>query len=55
MTPIAVTFLVMSVLIVWGGLIVSALVLRRRPELDEYPAGGVDDHREDVGIVERDT
>ncbi len=57
MTPVAITFLILAILIVWGGLIASALHLRRRPELAaaEYPPGGVDDHREDAGIIEHDT
>lgn len=55
MTLTAVIFLVLSVLIVWGGLITSALALRRRPERDEYPPGATDDHRADAGVIEHDT
>lgn len=57
MTPVAITFLILAILIVWGGLVASALHLRRRPELadGEYPPGGVEDHREDAGIIEHDT
>jgi len=55
MTPVAIAFLALSILIVWGGLLASAVALRRRPEPGEYPPGGVDDHREDAGIIEHDT
>ncbi|MDZ8172554.1 methionine/alanine import family NSS transporter small subunit [Microbacterium xanthum] len=55
MTPIAVTFLVLAIIVVWGGLIASSLFLRSRPETSAYPPGGVDDHREDVGVIEHDT
>lgn len=57
MTPVAITFLVLSILIVWGGLVASALYLRRRPELAaaEYPSGGTDDHREDDAPIVHDT
>ena len=40
MTPIAVTFLFISVTIVWGGLITSTILLSRHPEVDRYPPGG---------------
>jgi hypothetical protein len=55
MTPIAITFLVLAIVIVWGGLIASALYLRRRPQLAAYPPGDTDDHREDDAPVIRDT
>ncbi|WP_458042178.1 MULTISPECIES: MetS family NSS transporter small subunit [Bacteria] len=55
MTPLAIAFLVLSILIVWGGLTASILFLRHRPELAEYPPGGVDDDREAAGIIEHDT
>ena len=55
MTPIAITFLILAILIVWGGLIASTLYLRRRPELTTYPAGDTDDHREDDAPIIRDT
>lgn len=55
MTPIAITFLVLAIVVVWGGLIGSVLFLARQPERAEFPAGGTDDHREDAGPVERDT
>ena len=44
MTGLAVTFLVLSLLIVWGGLVASIVALVRRPERDDYPVGGDDDH-----------
>jgi hypothetical protein len=55
MTPIAIFFLVLAIVLVWGGLIASVLFLRKRPELDQYPAGGHDDHREDDAPIIRDT
>lgn len=55
MTPIAITFLCLSIVIVWGGLVAGILMLRRRPELAEYPPGAPDDHREDAAPIERDT
>ncbi|GAA1605954.1 methionine/alanine import family NSS transporter small subunit [Leucobacter chromiireducens] len=42
MTPIAITFLVLALTIIWGGLIASTVFLARRPEVAEYPAGGED-------------
>lgn len=55
MTPIAITFLILAIVIVWGGLVVSAIYLRRRPELTDYPPGGLDDHREDNPPIIHDT
>ncbi|WP_322409273.1 methionine/alanine import family NSS transporter small subunit [Microbacterium invictum] len=55
MTGLAIAFLILSITIVWGGLVASILFLRSRPEPAEYPPGGVDDHREDIGPAERDT
>ena len=55
MTPIAITFLIVAIAVVWGGLIASTLYLRRRPERTTYPAGGTDDHREDDAPIIRDT
>lgn len=55
MTPIAITFLVLAIVIVWGGLVVSAVYLRRRTELTTYPPGDADDHREDDAPIIRDT
>ncbi|GAA1757956.1 methionine/alanine import family NSS transporter small subunit [Agromyces humatus] len=55
MTPIAIVFLVLAIVLVWGGLIASVLFLRSRPELEQYPAGGDDDHREDDAPIIRDT
>lgn len=55
MTPTAIFFLVLAIALVWGGFTVSVLFLARRPDRHEYPPGGVDDHREDIGPVERDT
>ena len=55
MTGVAITFLILSIILVWGGLIASAMYLRSQPELADYPPGGVDDHREDVAPIEHDT
>lgn len=40
MTPIAIVFLVLAAIIVWGGLIASGIYLGRRAEIDVYPEGG---------------
>lgn len=42
MTTIAISFLVLALLIVWGGLVASTIFLIRRPEVPGYPAGGDD-------------
>ena len=55
MTPIAVLFLIIAIVVVWGGLIASTLYLRRRPERATYPAGDEDDHREDDAPIIHDT
>ncbi len=55
MSPIAIVFLIFAMLVVWGGLVGSALYLRRHPEPKEYPPGGTDDHREDIAPIEHDT
>ncbi|MDE0545792.1 MetS family NSS transporter small subunit [Microbacterium sp. C7(2022)] len=55
MTAIAVVFLLLALVVVWGGLFASILFVRARPETAEYPPGGADDHREDDAPVERDT
>lgn len=40
MTFEALALLIFALVVVWGGLIVSALFLRARPELTSYPPGG---------------
>ena len=55
LTIIAIFFLVLSILLVWGGFTVSVLYLSRRPDRHDFPPGGEDDHREDIAPVERDT
>lgn len=55
MSPLAIAFLALSILIVWGGMTASILYLRYRPERTDYPPGAVDDEREAVGIIEHDT
>lgn len=55
MTPTAIVFLIGAILIVWGGLVASILLLRARPERTDYPAGGEHEERDDSGPFERDT
>ena len=55
MTPLAITFLVLAIVIVWGGLVASTVFLRRRPDVAEYPPGAADDHRQDAAPIEHDT
>jgi hypothetical protein len=55
MTGSAIALMVLSLLIVWGGLVVSIVALRARPERADFPSGAEDDHREDDSITERDT
>jgi hypothetical protein len=55
MSALAITFLILAIVVVWGGLVVSAVFLRRHPEVGVYPGGGIDDHREDVAPIEHDT
>ncbi|MBP6685378.1 MAG: MetS family NSS transporter small subunit [Leucobacter sp.] len=42
MTPIALTFLVCALTIIWGGLVASIVFLSRRSEVATYPDGGDD-------------
>ena len=49
MTPIAITFLVLSMLLVWGGLAVSIVLLRRdvgEPEADDAPPAAPSSRRQ---------
>ncbi|NYE19808.1 methionine/alanine import family NSS transporter small subunit [Microbacterium immunditiarum] len=55
MTGLSFIFLILAIVLVWGGLVASAIFLARRPEVGSYPSGGTDDHREDAGIIEHDT
>lgn len=48
MTPIAILFLVIALVVIWGGLIASAIYLSRQTEVAEYPAGGDDASGEHV-------
>lgn len=48
MTPLAVFFLVFALLIVWGGLIGSIILLSRKSEVDRYPDGDPDDLASDT-------
>ncbi|HEX5858247.1 MAG TPA: MetS family NSS transporter small subunit [Microbacterium sp.] len=56
MTGIAIAFLLLALVLVWGGFIASMLLLRARPELVTYPPGGQDDDHRDEGAPDiRDT
>ena len=55
MTGPAILFLVLAALLVWGGFVASVIFLSRQPDSTVFPPGGEDDHREDIGPVERDT
>lgn len=48
MTPIAILFLVIALVVIWGGLIASAIFLSRQTEVTLYPAGGDDAPGEQV-------
>ena len=51
----AIAMMIVALLIVWGGLLVSILALRARPERTDFPPGGEDDHRQDDPIIQHDT
>jgi len=55
MTGVAIFFLCLSIVLVWGGLVASVLFLRNRAELAEYPPGGLDDDRDESQVIARDT
>ncbi|MFC5338637.1 MetS family NSS transporter small subunit [Leucobacter denitrificans] len=42
MTPIAIVFLVIALIIIWGGMFASIIMLSRKSEIDVYPGGGKD-------------
>lgn len=42
MSAVAILFLVISAVVVWGGLIASIVFLAARPEIAAYPEGGDD-------------
>lgn len=39
MTPLAVMFMLLAVLLLWGGLVASIVYLRTYPERASYPPG----------------
>ena len=43
MSAMAVLFLIISAVVVWGGLIASIVYLVARPEVTLYPEGGTTD------------
>lgn len=43
MTTTAIIFLVVTIIVVWGGLVASILALRARPEAEDLPEGGYED------------
>jgi hypothetical protein len=54
MTPAALILMIVSIMILWGGLIAAVVALRFRSEVDEYPPGG--EGTEHTGaIIEHDT
>jgi hypothetical protein len=55
MNAVAILFLILAILIVWGGLVASTLYLRAQPERADYPPGDAGDRRADHAIPERDT
>ncbi|WP_251152680.1 methionine/alanine import family NSS transporter small subunit [Cellulosimicrobium sp. Marseille-Q4280] len=55
MSTEAIVLLVLAIVVVWGGLVASALALRARSERTDFPPGGEDDRREDAAPLERDT
>ncbi|KAA9157540.1 methionine/alanine import family NSS transporter small subunit [Microbacterium lushaniae] len=55
MSAVAIVFLTLAIVILWGGLIASILYLRARPDRADYPPGGEDDERPAHAIIERDT
>lgn len=42
MSAVAILFLVIAAVVVWGGLIASILFLSLKPSVSTYPEGGVD-------------
>lgn len=42
MTGTAIFFLILAAVVIWGGLLASVIFLNRKPEIDQYPAGGED-------------
>lgn len=42
MTGVAIFFFILSAVVIWGGLVASIIFLNRKPELEQYPAGGED-------------
>lgn len=54
MTAIAIAFLVLSIVVVWGGVVASVVYLSIRPGLSSYPAGGDDDAVESPVSAPRD-
>jgi hypothetical protein len=59
MSSTAVLLLILALVVVWGGLLVSIVVLVRQPEPTTWPEGAVDgavdDHRQDESPAPRDT
>lgn len=39
MTGIAIAFLLLSLIVIWGGLVASSIFLMKRPQVLEYPPG----------------
>ncbi|GGO67532.1 hypothetical protein GCM10010910_29520 [Microbacterium nanhaiense] len=47
MSAIAIVFLIVAAVVVWGGLLASIGFLTARPEVSSYPPGGEDGPGED--------
>lgn len=43
MTPDALLFMALSIILLWGGLVASVIYLRQKSSVDAYPPGGEDD------------
>ncbi|WP_082093501.1 methionine/alanine import family NSS transporter small subunit [Demequina sediminicola] len=51
MSADAIVLMVITLTVVWGGLIVAILALRARPEREDMPEGGNDDEADGQGAV----
>lgn len=55
MSATAIVFLILSIVLVWGGLVASTVFLARQPEPSHFPPGGEDDDRDAHAPVVHDT
>lgn len=54
MTPIAIAWMCVTMLVLWGGLIASIIWLRAKPEVPSYPPGGDGDEVQPSDRIVRD-